>query len=85
MVTNTNYCKKNFCYIIDRPEPYMVNTDDKFDPNYSEEDIPIVGASAVPFTGDIVVYYFVALFSSILLVSIVLVVKRNKNKQLIRA
>ena len=85
MVHDDMACKKNFCYIVSRGAPAMINTDSKFDPDYSEETMPEVRREAVPFTGDQVAYYFIGLFLSIFIVAIVFIIKRNKNKQLIRA
>ncbi len=85
LILDDSYCQKSFCYIIQRGAPAMINTNDKFDPDYTNETMPTVVGETVPFTGDKVAYYFIGLFLSILVASIVLIMKRNKNKQLIRA
>ena len=85
MVLSTNACDKSFCYIVYNSEPTMVNTVGKFEPNYEEVQKPVVTKETVPFTGDNLVYYVAILLFSIFTVLAVVLVKRHKTKQLIRA
>ena len=63
----------------------MINTLGKFESDYSDSDKPVVDQEIVPFTGDNIIYYVILLSISVLVVGIVLIVKRSKNKQIIRA
>ncbi len=85
MVTDLSYCDKSFCYTVCRREPNMINTSGKEQGNYDSGALPTVEREAVPYTGDNVLYYIVGLVLSISTIGIVLLVKRNKNKQIIRA
>jgi hypothetical protein len=83
LVLDDVYCVKSFCYMINRGNPTMVSTDEKFDPEYTNNDIPNVTGETVPFTGDQVIYYFIGFFLSIITVVSILIIKRRK--QIIRA
>ena len=84
LVLDTNYCQKSFCYTVKNGIPEMINTNDKFESDYSNSTMPIVNVESVPFTGDNVMYYLVGLFISIISAGIILIVKKKK-KHLIRA
>ncbi len=85
LVTGTNYCKKNFCYSIFNNPPVMINTNSKFESDYSETQLPTVASEPVPFTGDNIAYYFIGLLVSLITASVILVIKKNKNRKIIRA
>ena len=85
LVLKTSYCQKAFCYVVNNGTPIMINTLGKFESDYSDSDKPVVDQEIVPFTGDNIIYYVILLSISVLVVGIVLIVKRSKNKQIIRA
>ena len=85
LVLDDAYCYKNFCYTVQRPQPLLINTDEKFESDYTNTTLPVVEAQTVPFTGDKITYYIIGFILSILITLTVLVIKRRKNNQLIRA
>ncbi len=85
LVLNRSYCQKNFCYTVFNNPPVMINTNSKFESDYSETQMPTVASEPVPFTGDTIAYYFIGLFLSLIVASTVLLIKRNKNRKIIKA
>ena len=85
LVLSTSYCQKSFCYTINRGQVVMINTNSKFETDYSQTQLPTVASEPVPFTGDNVMYYVIGLLLSIICASAILIYKKNKNKQIIRA
>lgn len=85
MVSSTNECDKSLCYVVYNTEPNMIDTSEKFESNYENVQKPIVIKESVPFTGDNMIYYIITLVSSILVVLTIILVKRYKTKQIIRA
>ena len=85
LVTNTAYCQKSFCYVVDRPEPMMLNTDGKVNEEYDPEEAPIISVSAVPYTLDNITSYLIILSSSVLLLLVAFIIKRRKENQLLKA
>ena len=63
----------------------MINTNSKFESDYSETQMPTVASEPVPFTGDTIAYYFIGLFLSLIVASSILLIKRYKNRKIIKA
>ncbi len=85
IVLDLDYCVKSFCYTINNSTPIMINTNAKFEEDYSEIQKPVVTSETVPFTGDNIVLYLAIFILSILTISVVVIVNKRKNNQLIRA
>lgn len=79
MVTDMNHCQKNFCYLVkNEVKPIMMDISEKDVQDYDTENIEVINKTAVPFTGDNIVYYLIGLVFSIGL--IVFVYKSKKDK-----
>ena len=85
LVTDTDYCAKAFCYIVERGEVTMVDTLGKETENYTEEDRPIVQQAVVPFTIDKITYYVLALTISLAFLIAVLIIRKRKSYSIIKA
>lgn len=61
IVTDENYCKKNFCYAKMLIEPTLVDLSEKVENKYEGAEIYEYTPEVVPMTGDTIIYSFILL------------------------
>ena len=80
LVDNTDYCKKNFCYIKKFVTPTMVDMSEKDinETTYENTSMYQLNSEVSPQTGDMVVYSMIAFMVSLLSILFIVVKKRRK-------
>lgn len=77
IVTDENYCNKNFCYAIKYVEPTMVDMTEKTENKYESSDIYEYDSVVVPMTGDSIIYSFIFLLISAISITYFVIKKRK--------
>lgn len=78
IVTDESYCSKSFCYAIKSVEPEMVDMKSKSENKYENTEILETTSEVVPMTGDTIVYSFILIALSIVVIAYLLI-KKYKN------
>lgn len=64
VVTDDEYCSKNFCYAIKSVEPEMIDMVAKSENKYENTEILETSSEVVPMTGDTIIYSFIFIIIS---------------------
>lgn len=79
LVLDTEYCIKSFCYLKRFQEPILLDISEKDVNTYEIDKVVEVNNEVVPFTGDNIIYYFIAIILSAIIVGIILIIKKSRK------
>lgn len=78
LITDENYCKKNFCYSKVLVEPTMVDLSEKVENNYENVEIYEYTPEVAPMTGDTIIYSFILLSIGLVVIAYFAIKKYKK-------
>ena len=80
MMSDTDYCKKNYCYFISFKEPTMIdlNEKDTSESKYATQEMYELTPEVVPMTIDNIAYAVIFFIASLAAILFIMVKKRKK-------